>query len=69
MSLNEDLLFDEQRDEINKLKESIKELLEALKNLLDDAKYLYKFYPNNFRQTEDKYFQGENELINKYEGI
>jgi hypothetical protein len=65
-SKNEEFYYN--RDYIKYLEESNKELLEAFRNLLEDAKYLYKFDPNNFQSTEDEYFQGENELIKKYEG-
>ena len=42
-----------------------KKLYESYISLLEDAKYMYNYYPNNFRASEDEYFKKENELVKK----
>jgi hypothetical protein len=42
-----------------------KQLYESYISLLEDAKYMYNYYPNNFRRSEEEYFKKENELLQK----
>lgn len=54
-------------DEERKLKQLNTEMLEVLKDLLEDAKYLYNYYPNNFRLSPEEYFKIEIDMIEKVE--
>ena len=52
---------------LSKLEADKAELVEAFKELLGDAKYYYKYYPNNWRYTEEENFKEQNQLIQKME--
>lgn len=52
-------------DERDKLSSLLDEIGEVFEDLLNDAKYLYQYYPNAFRRTQDQYFSVENETLQK----
>jgi hypothetical protein len=57
----------ERNVKIKQLESEKGELIESYKELLEDAKYLYQYYPNNFRADEETYFKTDIILLQKHE--